>query len=544
MSFLTLDPVILDYLFSTFPSRLQVSTGSTPASGRIDVSVSSGNTDKYCKQILVAVPIGSGKTDFSEQTPSAAVNTANWSPSSQEIMTGEDLGLNDEVGASYATFTFDAKDSSVYKIDYNLVISLTATVNAEVGSFAYIVRETSGADASTMTEKQSTFTLDKAAPSFYLENLVATTTSSPLAPATEFANGTAIRLAWESNGTWFQVYEKNNAKPIYAGPGKTCEVSGGAKTDTTFFLQASMTGDPGDDTGKFEPIYLFDSITITISNPDLTPASVECSGGISGTTLKATGTATLSDVAASGTLNVTGQTTLAGATAGDITVSSLTDNGTLHVTGQSTLAGVTAGDTTVSSLTSNGSLTAKAGAVSMFGSGVKLAEAVSIPNTRVYAKTDGFAVAQVLTPGDNAKMSYNYAYIFAAGTWFQIQGGTVGSFGSGWDDYMNTNPSSMCLPIPARTYWQYYSAVPSNNQLNSNTQIWWFPIGSTSSGDETYRILSESEAVDMVPHPEVPTCEPVKRQIAQEEEFIGRLARLFKSLDEGARAELAELLRG
>ena len=331
MSFLTLDPVILDYLFSTFPSRLQVSTGSTPASGRIDVSVSSGNTDKYCKQILVAVPIGSGKTDFSEQTPSAAVNTANWSPSSQEIMTGEDLGLNDEVGASYATFTFDAKDSSVYKIDYNLVISLTATVNAEVGSFAYIVRETSGADASTMTEKQSTFTLDKAAPSFYLENLVATTTSSPLAPATEFANGTAIRLAWESNGTWFQVYEKNNAKPIYAGPGKTCEVSGGAKTDTTLFLQASMTGDPGDDTGKFEPIYLFDSITITISNPDLTPASVECSGGISGTTLKATGTATLSDVAASGTLKVSGQTTLAGLTAGDTTVNQATINDSMTV---------------------------------------------------------------------------------------------------------------------------------------------------------------------------------------------------------------------
>ena len=69
------------------------------------------------------------------------------------------------------------------------------------------------------------------------------------------------------------------------------------------------------------------------------------------------------DVYVGGTLDVNGETTLAGLTAGATTVDSLgvtnnaTVGGTLEVTGDTTLAGLTAGATTVDSLKSNGNAT-------------------------------------------------------------------------------------------------------------------------------------------------------------------------------------------
>ena len=82
--------LILDYQISTFPSQLQISTTQSNTQGRIDISVSSGSTPKYCSQMLVAIPVGTDATTFSEGTPSATVSTANWSVASTEIKRGSD----------------------------------------------------------------------------------------------------------------------------------------------------------------------------------------------------------------------------------------------------------------------------------------------------------------------------------------------------------------------------------------------------------------------------------------------------------------------
>ncbi len=128
----------------------------------------------------------------------------------------------------------------------------------------------------------------------------------------------------------------------------------------------------------------------------------------------------------------------------------------------------------------------------MIGSGTLLAQGTSVPNTGVYANTDGFAVAQVLYPSDNSQMSYAYGQIYTAGTWFQNQGGTVGSFGSGWSYAMNNNPNAMTIPIAANSYWQYYGGNAPDNQMDSVIQIWWFPLGG-GADEETCRIVSEDE---------------------------------------------------
>ncbi|MEM7156263.1 MAG: hypothetical protein AAF799_25645 [Myxococcota bacterium] len=264
-------PPILEYQFSTFPSQLQVSTPDTEAQGRIDVSVSSGATPKYCSIIRIAIPLGTDPTEFGPGPLTASVSSAKWTLSDHDIVPASTFGLNTQT--QYARFTFNARDATAYKIDYNLVFSVQGAVNQSIGSFGYLVQETSGTSSTNLTPKQGTFPLTKVTPFFYLENLVTTTTTAPLVPASQFANSTAIRLAWESNGTWFQVFEKGNTTPLYSGPNKTFTVPAGAATDTTYYVQAAVTQDPAGDTASFEPIYLYESATVTITNPDLTPNS-------------------------------------------------------------------------------------------------------------------------------------------------------------------------------------------------------------------------------------------------------------------------------
>lgn len=138
----------------------------------------------------------------------------------------------------------------------------------------------------------------------------------------------------------------------------------------------------------------------------------------------------------------------------------------------------------------------------MIGTGTLLAQGTSIAQQGVYAQTDGFAIAQVLTPGNNGKSSFAYGYIYTVGTWFQVQGGTVGSFGSGWSDVMNNNPNVMTIPIKGGTTWYYSAGNAGGNQLDSPIQIWWFPLSGSSGAEETYRLLDEGEVEPISPEPQ------------------------------------------
>ncbi|NJK31025.1 MAG: DUF3892 domain-containing protein [Deltaproteobacteria bacterium] len=323
--------LILDYQISTLPSQLQISTITATTQGRIDISVASTGAQKYCSQMRIAIPIGTDAASFSEATPSAAISTANWSITSTEIHTGRELGLDSD--SNYATFTFNARDPSVYALTYNLVFSFSAAVNQVAGAFDIIVLELSGTDPNSLSPKQGSLSLTKLTPFFFLQNFVATAPSTPLIPALEFTRGSAIRLAWESNGTWFQLFAKGSTTPIYAGSQTSFTITAGPTTDTTYFLQASMTSDPSGDAAGFEPIYLFDALTVTITNPDLTPNSVNVAE----------------------TLQVAGQTTLSGPTSmsGKVAVT-----GPLAVSGDATLATTALGDTTATTLTVNGDFSA------------------------------------------------------------------------------------------------------------------------------------------------------------------------------------------
>ena len=364
VSVLTNADTLLTYRFSTAPSPIQVSAGHVTTQGRINLSVAAASTAAYCNKIQIAVPIGDEASDLSAATPANSVNTAKWSMTLAEIIDGSDIGL--QAGKSYARYTFQTRAPADNKIDYDFVIGLVADVNRATGTFDYLIQETSGStnDPASFTPKKAVFELDKTTPQFYLNNFVATTTAAPTVPATEFANSAPIRLAWESNGTFFEIFEKNTAAPVYSGSASTFTLAGGAKTDTTYILVASVTtGSAGSGGGGYEPIFLYESLTITISNPDLTPSSVAVSGNQTvGGTLGVTGKSSLQDTAIStlavsgnetiaGTLGVTGKTTLHDTAMASATVSgNQTVGGTLHASGAVTSGSLSTGGASVSSL--------------------------------------------------------------------------------------------------------------------------------------------------------------------------------------------------
>lgn len=191
----------------------------------------------------------------------------------------------------------------------------------------------------------------------------------------------------------------------------------------------------------------------------------------------------------------------------------------------------------------NGSLSANSGKVSLFGQPVMLAQGVNVPQATQQALTDGFLVIQINPCSSNTAMSFTYGCIYSAGTWFTVQGGTVGSFGPSWDKYMNFNQNSMCIPIQAGSVYAYLSASPSNNQEDSPAQVWWFPMGTTTSG-ETFKTLSDEETELLaIPAPPEIRSEAYQSEKSISSEFIELLDQaLGNQLNPDRKEELKDLL--
>jgi hypothetical protein len=119
------------------------------------------------------------------------------------------------------------------------------------------------------------------------------------------------------------------------------------------------------------------------------------------------------------------------------------------------------------------------------------------------------------------------------------------AFGSGWSDVMNNNPNAITVPIQAGTYWSYSAGNGGGNQRDSPIQIWWFPIGSASGGEQTFRRMTADELADAPAAPPAPDYSAfIERREAAAAEFVARLSEAFRvNLDDDARAELSQLLR-
>jgi hypothetical protein len=467
------DPLLLNYGFSTDPIPVAISTQQVTNQARVNVGVNARAGKVYCNRILVAVPLDSLGPNpiwgLFAQPPAGSVNTRKWAITSR-VKKGRELGRGLPADEEYATFTYDCISGKDQLIDYNLVFGLFGSVSGRTGEVEVLVQETSGTgtDPATFTDRVGSFPVRKEWPQFYLKNLAATTPNSPTVPTTDFRNGAPVRVAWESNGSYFQLFVKDQTTPIYSGTATTCTLTGGVSRDTTFILAASMTGSPGQDTpqGGYQPIYLYDSLTITVANPVLTPTSVDIAG-----TLGVTGTSRLG-------ITNTGALTSASATVtGSLQAGDVSTNGALTGTGSASLANLT-----VTGLTGTG------GRVSLFGRGVRLWQGASINMTEVRALTDGFAMAYIHAFG--SKRCFARVGLSTGGTSFYAQGGTIlKNPGSG---ERIPNPNSLLVPVQAGSTWSYGALNEADNEANANIEVWWYPIG--SDGRQAFQQPSPGEA--------------------------------------------------
>jgi hypothetical protein len=493
------DGCLLTYLPSTYPNPVQVSTSQTPIQATVNTAaLNMGANPVYCNQVLIAVPIGSDVNELfaASPTPTAAVNTGKWAITSSLRKTGRDLGLDNDI--DYATFTFECKNQSDFLINYNLVFGVQGQVSLLTGDSTILIQEQSGttSDPNTFTQKNCSYNVTAYTPRFYLQNFVASVPTAPTVPSSEFANGADIRLSWESNGTFFQIYEKNNTTPIYSGSQSAYTVTGGVATDTTFVLVAMVSGNPtGQSAGGFAPIYLYEEVTVTISNPDLTPKSSTISGNASvGGTLGVTGNTTLSNANLTGTLGVSGQANLSNASVG----------GTLGVSGQTNLANAIVGGTltasgssTLSNTVVNGTLGVNAAANfsgGLYGTGSPIgimtgAQAVN-PGSFT-ANTDGLVIGVVSWPSSSSPYCMCWITGSTSGIWIVATGGNHGAFANDWTKWRASNGNSFVMPVSKGNGWSVGVQQSGNNEAAAPTSFYWVPLGTAASGQTFERISDE-----------------------------------------------------
>lgn len=363
--------MLLSYDFSTSPSPLQASTDQSLQPGRVNISVSvpDGGETVYCNHIVIRVPVGLEPTDFTYEAPESSWSTGAWTGGAATI----GPGVRDSMLATYV-FTPVSPDPDDWAIDGNLVFGFDGNVNDAAGGFELIIQETSGTQSGSLKPSEALFPLAKATPEFYLQNLVAVAPGT-LVPASEFAAGAAILVEWESNGTWFELYAKGVPAPIYAGTETSFQLPSGYATDTTLILVAAMTGNPSDDqpSPDYTPIYRYDSLTLTVSNPALRPASVSCSGEIDAASLSATA-ARVDSLTASDTstdmLTVDGTAGISTVSARQLSVSGPTTlSGAVMAQGVAELGQVVAATVNAESIKSSGAMTIGQWVIQQDGSG-------------------------------------------------------------------------------------------------------------------------------------------------------------------------------
>ncbi|MET1110066.1 MAG: hypothetical protein ABWX67_00920 [Allosphingosinicella sp.] len=430
-------------------------------------------TPVYCNKILLIVKVGSDDDCLFQDTPTGSVVPSTWSVEPAQMATGASLGLGD---GNYAAIKFYTLDANAYEIDYPLQLTLTGRVGAGPGGrFPVVVQEHSGAASTAMAARRGTVGVVSDTAPFYLANFVATAVGRPILPTTDFANGATVILSWDSNGDRYALWRKMETAPFWTGSETTCSFTG-PTNDTPYFLVAT-SNDP-DVTGP-----LYDTITITIANPDLASRTARISTKLwsqSVTQLDGGATITGGDVTVSGgtlhakagaiidpapdsrlALSVNG-----GANIGGLWGATVNGGATINPAPGSSHALSVNGGAAV-----NGDLSA-AGPVSLFG---KAGVIDPKPGVAYPAATDGFLMGFVNNPGDLGLNSLGY--LFLENSDGVVASCTGGNMTARYADQESNNGSAM-LPVRRGATYNVSIFVPDGFQCPPIT-IWWMPLGAS-----------------------------------------------------------------
>ncbi|WP_223066185.1 phage tail protein [Paenibacillus caui] len=268
---------LLQYTITTVPDPLRAGGASAQEYGMLYLMITSqDNHDVYCREINVYIPAGvlSQNDAFNPN-----VNTAKWQGLSRTIVKPVAIGRKGPF--DFVPIHFECTDPSNYLINYPLVLTIgIEQVTQNVGSIQLYIEEISSTSTSdSYKERNKSFYVPVAAPSFFLRNFTAShydSTKPERIPAGNFANGEPMVLSWEGGADEFTVTTAADANPLYTGKNTSVILSGGLNQTTTFTLTASYK-----DTTRSETLYLYDNLTVHITNADDTPNSLNVKGTVS-----------------------------------------------------------------------------------------------------------------------------------------------------------------------------------------------------------------------------------------------------------------------
>ncbi|MFE4568836.1 hypothetical protein [Paenibacillus chitinolyticus] len=546
-------PALLNYSVLTSPSPLQASTQTSSSSGTVTLVVAPpSGKEVYCPEIDLYIPSGalSRKDIFYP-----GVNTDKWQYAVGKIVEGSEVGL--AVGISYIPLKFTAKSSQDYLINYPLILTVgVGSVSAALGDIRNLhILETSSSFSGDYQQRDLPFGLTIGLPEFYVRNFVAGAydSSKPdIVPGGSFANGRAFKLSWEGNASQYQIVTRAGSAPLYSGTDNSFVVTKGLSQTTTFILIASRT-----DGVRGETLYVYEAVTVHITNPDETPNTLSAAGdittaaGLNGKTLQVSGSASLKGGAevtgqinangalnvtgplnANGALNVTGTATLSGGTVtGPFTVQGAASLGSSSVQGALSVGGAS----TLSDTTVKGALSA-AGSVGMLGYGKRIGIGTHM------AGTDGFVIGYVYLPWQLV-LSVGWIYGGTDGFMVQATGGNTGGFTSNWTKYNYSNPNSFMFPVRRGASYWVGETFFKDNQVNPSTVYYFVPSGSGSSGEEaTVKISDEIPDGIVLPHGGLEKTNGAER--AERAEYLTRLLEeiLEKPIGEDKKKALLDVL--
>ncbi|RAJ72800.1 hypothetical protein CLV59_1142 [Chitinophaga dinghuensis] len=325
----------------------------------------------------------------------------------------------------------------------------------------------------------------------YIRTFLARDPNGTFVPVSEFPSNTPFNLSWGSNGTYYQVYEKANPTPVYEGKDSTFLMKGIASA-TTFTLVAYL--------GQ---LVAYSSLTITVSNPVLSPESMEV----------------YNDARVNGTLSAR-QTVSDAVRTSFLTVQDLSTLSRVNVTDSLTMpATIFAPNSSITgNVGINGKLfcqdsfnTSNADAY-MFGRGSRANINETSPAGIInIAPADGFLLATVPPPAyigsgatfgpvyDNASIGI---WFEGATCWYVATGAYVKTAkGNGMDggQWMCT---PICIPLKRGTRWMYKLNNDNLNKQKIPGLLTWVPIGLSDTIINTANGANTSEDLMIPDFPE------------------------------------------
>ncbi|MCK9878516.1 hypothetical protein MXD59_22585 [Frankia sp. Ag45/Mut15] len=279
------DNPLFDYRPATQPSPLEAS-GDPDQGTQASINISVGHRDQtlYADKIVISVPVyAQDGTAYFTESPRVAVNNGTWQAVALHDQDDQDIILAD---AQHQVFTFHNTDRDD-PVDYALTFSVSGLIATATGDPLILqIGEFSGTTPGQFTRKSPrTLTLPVIHPVFYLRNFLSRNPYRPTVPQTRIDAGDSLQLSWESNGTYFWLYDgSGNDSPVYEGTDTSWSIpSSTIYNNTTFVLKASAASDGTAEAvaaekaaaaNGFVSVEQYASLTVTVNNPTLTGLTV------------------------------------------------------------------------------------------------------------------------------------------------------------------------------------------------------------------------------------------------------------------------------